>query len=112
MGLGVDIVAQQFRIASGESIADLQIGENGYAIEARINAERVHLAIRRAAVQIPTPGEIRECEFPDEPGVEVIAAAAPGKFVSPYYDSMVAQIIVHAADRPSAIAKLRDYLAG
>jgi acetyl/propionyl-CoA carboxylase alpha subunit len=40
----------------------------------------------------------------------VIAAAAPGKFVSPYYDSMVAQIIVHAADRPSAIAKLRDYL--
>jgi acetyl/propionyl-CoA carboxylase alpha subunit/acetyl-CoA carboxylase beta subunit len=107
---GVDIVAQQFRVASGESIADLQIGENGYAIEARINAERVQLAGSGELLFKPHPGEIRECEFPDEPGVEVIAAAAPGKFVSPYYDSMVAQIIVHAADRPSAIAKLRDYL--
>ncbi|MEQ8483296.1 MAG: biotin carboxylase N-terminal domain-containing protein [Pseudomonadales bacterium] len=107
---GVDIVAQQFRVASGESIGDLEIGQNGYSIEARINAERVQLSGSGELSFKPHPGQIRECEFPEEPGVEVIATAAPGKFVSPYYDSMVAQVIVHAADRPSAIAKLRDYL--
>jgi acetyl/propionyl-CoA carboxylase alpha subunit len=107
---GVDIVAQQFRIASGESIADLTIARNGYAIEARVNAERVQLSSGGELLFRPHPGQIIDCEFPEEPGVEVIAAAAPGKFVSPYYDSMVAQVIVHAADRSSAIAKLRDYL--
>lgn len=107
---GVDIVTQQFRIASGESIAELEIGENGYAIEARVNAERVHLSSAGEVLIHPHPGEIRDCEFPEETGVEVIATAAPGKFVSPYYDSMVAQVIVHAPDRDSAIAKLRNYL--
>ena len=43
--------------------------------------------------------------------VEIIATARKGKFVSPYYDSLVAQIVVHAADRDSAIAKLDDYLS-
>ncbi len=107
---GVDIVTQQFRIASGEPIADLEIRHNGYAIEARINAERVHLGGNGELLFQPHPGEIRECEFPDDCGVEVIAAAAPGTFVSPYYDSMIAQVIVHAPDRASAITKLRDYL--
>jgi acetyl/propionyl-CoA carboxylase alpha subunit len=107
---GVDIVGQQFRIASGESIADLDIKSDGYAIEARVNAERVQVDSDGELQIRPHPGEIRDCEFPEESGVEVIATAGPGKFVSPYYDSMVAQVIVHAADRDSAIAKLRDYL--
>ncbi|MEQ8857718.1 MAG: biotin carboxylase N-terminal domain-containing protein [Pseudomonadales bacterium] len=107
---GVDIVGQQFSIASGESIADLEIADNGYAIEARVTAERVQLSASGELLFKPHPGEIRECEFPEEAGVEIIAAAAPGKFVSPYYDSMVAQVIVHAADRASGIAKLRRYL--
>ena len=52
------------------------------------------------------PGEVETCHFPEEEGVEIIAAVGPGKFISPYYDSMVAQIIVHAesreAQRPSS----------
>ncbi len=107
---GVDIVTQQFRIASGESIADIEIQNNGYAIEARVTAERVQVASNGSLVFRPHPGEIREFEFPQEDGVEIIAAQAPGKFVSPYYDSMIAQVIVHAADRASGIAKLDDYL--
>ncbi|HEX7035920.1 MAG TPA: biotin carboxylase N-terminal domain-containing protein [Pseudomonadales bacterium] len=106
----VDIVSQQFRIASGQSIANLEIRNDGYAIEARVNAERVHQNSNGELVFKPHPGEVKECDFPEEPGVEVIPAVGPGKFVSPYYDSMVAQVIVHAANREAAIAKLRDYL--
>jgi acetyl/propionyl-CoA carboxylase alpha subunit/acetyl-CoA carboxylase alpha subunit len=107
---GVDIVSQQFRVASGESIAGLEIGNDGYAIEARVTAERVQLDSNGTMIFKPHPGEIRECEFPEEAGVEVIAAAGPGKFVSPYYDSMIAQVIVHAADRAAGLAKMRAYL--
>ncbi|MEZ5558270.1 MAG: biotin carboxylase N-terminal domain-containing protein [Pseudomonadales bacterium] len=107
---GVDIVSQQFRVASGESIADLEVRRNGYSIEARVNAERVQVTSAGTLTFRPHPGQIREAYFPEEAGVEIIATAAPGKFVSPYYDSMVAQIIVHAEDRAAAIAKLRDYL--
>ncbi|MFK7915933.1 MAG: biotin carboxylase N-terminal domain-containing protein [Pseudomonadales bacterium] len=108
---GVDIVTQQFRIASGESIADLEIKTNGYSIEARVTAERVEVNASGQIQFRPHPGQIVECELPEEDGVEIIATAGVGKFVSPYYDSMIAQIIVHAADRPAAIAKLDEYLS-
>jgi len=107
---GVDIVAEQFRIASGESIADLTPVGNGYAIEARVNAERVQKDSRGRLVFRPHPGQVTACEFPEEDGVEVIATVSEGKFVSPFYDSMVAQVIVHAADRPAAVQKLLNYL--
>ena len=107
---GVDIVGEQFRIASGESIARIRPRSSGYAIEARVNAESVQLDGDGKLTFRPHPGEITEARFPAEEGVEVIAAAAGGKFVSPYYDSMVAQIVVHAEDRDAAIEKLSDYL--
>jgi acetyl/propionyl-CoA carboxylase alpha subunit len=107
---GIDIVTQQFRIAAGESIADLEPAENGYAIEARINAERVQAGGKGKLVFRPHPGQITVCRFPEEDGVEVIAAVSEGKFVSPFYDSMIAQVIVHAEDRDAAIAKLLGYL--
>ena len=107
---GVDIVAQQFAIAAGGSIADLEIKQDGYSIEARVNAERVQQLAGGGLGFRPHPGEIKDCVFPEDEGVEIIATAGPGKFVSPYYDSMVAQIVVHAADRDAAIAKLIDYL--
>ena len=107
---GVDIVGEQLRIAAGESIADLEIHDHGYAIEARINAERVIESADGELVFQPSPGEIVECVLPEEDGIEVIAAAGAGKFVSPYYDSMVAQIIAHDADREACAAKLADYL--
>ena len=106
---GIDIVGEQLRIAAGESIADLAIGDDGYAIEARINAERLVESTAGLSFQ-PSPGEIRECALPDEDGIDVIAAAAEGKFVSPYYDSMIAQIIARGPDRASTAAKLADYL--
>ena len=108
---GIDIVAEQFRIASGESIAELAPQSNGYAIEARVNAERVQLDANGNLRFRPHPGEIGEAVFPDDAGVEIIAAASSGKLVSPYYDSMVAQVIVHAADRNAAIDKLSEYLS-
>ena len=107
---GVDIVGEQLRIAAGESIADLAVAEDGYAVEARINAERLVAAGGDALAFQPSPGEIHECLLPSEPGIDVIAAAGEGKFVSPYYDSMVAQVIAHAKDRASATRKLADYL--
>jgi acetyl/propionyl-CoA carboxylase alpha subunit/acetyl-CoA carboxylase beta subunit len=108
---GIDIVSQQFNIAGGGSIADIAVVENGYSIEARVNAERVQQMGDGEIVFRPHPGEIGECTFPDDDGVEIIAAAAAGKFVSPYYDSMVAQVVVHAEDRNAAIAKLNEYLS-
>jgi acetyl/propionyl-CoA carboxylase alpha subunit/acetyl-CoA carboxylase beta subunit len=107
---GVDIVAEQFRIAAGGSIAKLEVGNRGYAIEARINAERIVVAGNGKLQFRPDPGQIGECELPDEPDIEIISAAAPGKFVSPYYDSMVAQVIAHGTDRADTIDKLLDYL--
>ena len=107
---GVDIVAQQFRIAAGESIADLAVQNDGYAMEARINAERILKQGDGSLAFRPHPGKIDQCHFPEEEGVEIIAAVGPGKFISPYYDSMVAQIIVYAESRDAAAAKLADYL--
>ncbi|MBV27637.1 MAG: carbamoyl-phosphate synthase large subunit [Gammaproteobacteria bacterium] len=107
---GVNIVAEQFRIASGESIADLKIKPSGYSIEARINAERILQQADGTLAFRPHPGEVTECVFPEEEGVEIITTVGPGKFISPYYDSMVAQIIVHAKNRNAAADKLIDYL--
>ncbi len=106
---GVDIVGEQLRIAAGESIADLAAGSDGYAIEARINAERL-VASPNGLVFQPSPGEIRACELPDEDGIDVISMAGEGRFVSPYYDSMIAQIVAHGADRAATAAKLAAYL--
>ena len=107
---GVDIVSEQFRIASGESIAEVRAAERGYAIEARINAERVQADAEGNLSFRPQPGQVTVCRFPEEEGVEIIAAVSEGKFVSPFYDSMIAQVIVHADERDSAIQKLLGYL--
>ena len=108
---GVNIVAEQFRIASGESIADLEITDNGYSIEARVTAERLVIQAGGDVVFRPHPGQIDECVFPEEEGVEIITTVGPGKFVSPYYDSMIAQLVVHAESRDAAADKLIDYLS-
>ena len=107
---GVDIVSHQFKVAGGGSIADLEVSEKGYSIEARVNAERVQLQSDGSLAFRPHPGEITECVFPEEDDVEIITIAGPGKFVSPYYDSMIAQIVVYAEDRNAAAKKLSDFL--
>ncbi len=106
---GIDIVSTQFKIAQGEAITDLKPVANGYAIEVRVNAEK---AVRKGddVEFVPTPGRIRDCVLPDEDHIELISMAAPGKQVSPFYDSMVTQIICYGKDRNDTITKLRDYL--
>jgi acetyl/propionyl-CoA carboxylase alpha subunit len=107
---GVDIVREQFRIAGGEEISRLEVKDNGYAMEARINAERVMVNNKGAIGFRPDPGLVSECVLPHDDAIEVIAAIAGGKSVSPFYDSMIVQIIAHGRDRTDAIAKLSHYL--
>ena len=108
---GVDIVAQQFRIAGGETIDELKLDSNGYAIEARVNAERVTLNADGELDFQPSAGWISECVLPDEPGIDVITSAGEGKLVSPYYDSMIAQVIAHGTDRNDTARRLEEYLS-
>ena len=106
---GIDIVSTQFKIAEGASIADMAPKANGYAIEVRINAEKA--VMKGDELQfVPTPGQIRECVLPEEDYIHLISMAAPGKKVSPFYDSMIVQVICYGKDREDTIAKLREYL--
>ena len=108
---GVDIVGQQFEIASGNSIEDLQVRENGYAIEARVNAEILGRDAQGELVFRPSAGLITTCKMPADSNVEVISIAAEQKFISPYYDSMIAvQVIAHGQDRTSTAKLLKNFL--
>ena len=109
---GVDIVGEQFRIAAGETIDELEIGRDGYAIEARINAERVTSGANGELQFHPSPGAITDCELPEAEHIDVISMAGEGKFVSPYYDSMIAQVIARGSDRDEAADRLAAYLDG
>ena len=106
----VDIVKHQFEIASGGSIADLDFEESGYALEVRINAERIQQDAEGNVSFVPTPGLITRCELPGQADVDVMSMAATGKSVSPFYDSLVAQIIVKGEDRADTTRKMIAYL--
>lgn len=107
---GIDIVSAQFDIAAGRSIEALEPKEIGYAMEVRVTAEKAALDSHGILQLIPNPGKITECVFPEHPDVEIISIAAPGKEVSPYYDSLIAQIIMRGENREDVIAKLYEYL--
>ncbi len=100
-----DIVRNQIRIAEGENLgyeqSDLQMV--GHAIECRINAED-------PVKFTPSPGKITVFNTPGGPGVRVDTAVYPGYVVPPYYDSMIAKLIVHARTREAAIARMRRAL--
>src|SRR5690606_38576014 len=107
---GIDIVREQFRIAMGKSIDHLQPSQKGYAIEARVNAERVSVD-REGRLQVaPTPGLVTRCEFPEQEGITQILCVGEGKAVPPFYDNLIAQIIAYGEDRADAIRKLREFL--
>lgn len=107
---GVSIVSEQFRIAEGASIEKVKAKPNGFSIEARITAEKAALDKDGNIDFRPTPGLVTECSFPERDDMELIATVATGKTISPFYDSMIAQLIVHGKDRDDAIAKLLDIL--
>ena len=102
----VSIVGKQYEIASGGSIKDVRPKNNGFSLEARITAEKARLDSEGNIDFLPTPGLVTECKFPEGNDIEVIAAVNEGKTISPFYDSMIAQLIVHGKNRNDAIKKL------
>ncbi|MGN0633089.1 MAG: acetyl-CoA carboxylase biotin carboxylase subunit [Oscillospiraceae bacterium] len=100
---GVDIVKEQLRIAAGEELSYKQedIKLTGHAIECRINAENPAMNF------MPSPGVIDSLFVPGGPGVRIDSAAYQGYEITPYYDSMIAKLIVHGKDREEAIAKMK-----
>ncbi|MDI9348322.1 MAG: biotin carboxylase N-terminal domain-containing protein [Methylacidiphilales bacterium] len=107
---GVDIVAQQFRIANGESIKDISVDNNGYSIEVRVTAEKIVKNAAGGFVFRADPGLVTHCEFPKDARIDVISAISSGKSISPFYDSLIAQIIIHESDRSRAISGMVNYL--
>jgi acetyl/propionyl-CoA carboxylase alpha subunit/acetyl-CoA carboxylase beta subunit len=103
---GIRIVGTQYKIAEGATIKDMKIGNNGFSIEARITAEKARLDTDGTIDFLPTPGLVTECNFPSDKHIEVIASVSEGKTISPFYDSMIAQLIVHGKNRKDAIKKL------
>ena len=108
---GIDIVREQFRIAAGESIEDLEVDETGYAIELRINAERLRVDAEAGLRIVPDPGTVRVCEFPDRDDVDVIVAVEAESVVSPFYDNLLAQVVARGGSRAEVIQILGAWLS-
>ena len=102
---GVDIVKEQIRVAAGERLSFKQgdVTFNGHAIECRINAEDPDTFT-------PSLGVIHAFSVPGGPGVRVDTFVHSECTIPPYYDSMIAKIIVHGRDRQEAIARMRRTL--
>ena len=106
MVTGFDLVAEQLRVAAGEPLgfAQAEIEQQGAAIEFRINAEDPDAGF------LPSLGTIAGLDLPSGPGVRVDTAIYEGYAVPPFYDSLLAKLIVHGRDRDEAIARGRDAL--
>ena len=105
MVTGIDIVKEQIRIAAGERLTYKQadVTFTGHSIECRVNAEDPDTFV-------PSPGVIHVFSVPGGPGVRVETFAHSECTISPFYDSMIAKIIVHGRDRSEAIARMRRAL--
>ena len=103
---GIDLIKEQIRIADGKTLGYAQedVRITGHAIECRINAENPKKNFR------PSPGTITDMYLPGGKGVRIDAAIYSGYTVTPYYDSMLAKLIVHAGSRKEAIRKMRSAL--
>ncbi|MCG8570483.1 MAG: acetyl-CoA carboxylase biotin carboxylase subunit, partial [Spirochaetes bacterium] len=103
---GTDLIKEQFRVASGEKISfsqkDLKI--NGHSIECRINAEDPDKNF------IPFPGKVTKYILPGGNGVRVDSAVYQDYTILPFYDSMIAKLIVHGRDREEAVARMKRAL--
>jgi acetyl-CoA carboxylase, biotin carboxylase subunit len=106
MVTGIDLVKAQIRIAAGERLADIiggPIVPRGHAIECRINAENPETFA-------PSPGRITGLNLPGGIGIRVDTHAYQDGVIPPYYDSLVAKLIAHGADRSEAIARMKRAL--
>ncbi len=106
MMTGIDIVKQQLKIASGKRLDLVQdkINPRGHSIECRINAENPYKNF------MPSPGKITKLVLPGGNETRVDTAVYEGYTIPPYYDSMIAKIIVHARTRNEAILKMKRAL--
>lgn len=100
---GIDLVKAQLKVAAGEPLPFTQedIKIKGHSIECRINAENPSHDFR------PSPGKIIALHTPGGPGIRIDSAAYQGYTITPYYDSMIAKLIVCAPTREEAIMKMR-----
>ncbi|SDT11234.1 acetyl-CoA carboxylase biotin carboxylase subunit [Bradyrhizobium canariense] len=106
MIMGVDIVEEQLRIASGMPIDGMpNTTAKGHAIEFRINAEDADAGFR------PNPGRIKNWLLPMGEGLRIDTHCEAGTFVPPYYDSLIAKLVVHAGTRNEAIERSKAALA-
>jgi acetyl-CoA carboxylase, biotin carboxylase subunit len=102
---GVDLIKSQIRIAAGEKL-DAAVGPiefRGHSIECRVNAEDPETFV-------PSAGRITAFESPGGPGVRIDTAAHADAVIPPYYDSLIAKLVVHGRDRSEAIARMRRAL--
>lgn len=104
---GVDLVAEQLRVAAGKPLSFKQadVRQAGHAIEVRVCAEDPESGY------LPSTGRIQELLLPGGPHVRLDSALYPGLEVTPYYDSMLAKLCVHAPTREAALAFMRQALA-
>ncbi len=106
MTMGVDLVKSQILVAAGEALPDILGGPvkpQGHAIECRINAENPETFA-------PSPGRITGLNLPGGIGVRVDTAAYSDCVIPPYYDSLLAKLIVHGRDRAEAIERMKRAL--
>ncbi|MBE1553785.1 acetyl-CoA carboxylase biotin carboxylase subunit [Sporosarcina limicola] len=103
---GIDLIQQQLKVAAGEKLAFRQedIKINGWSIECRINAENPSKNF------MPSPGKVTMYMAPGGYGVRVDSAMYTGYSIPPFYDSMVAKLIVHADSREEAVARMKRAL--
>jgi acetyl-CoA carboxylase biotin carboxylase subunit len=103
---GIDLVREQIRIAAGLPLSFTQdeVVFEGHSIECRINAENPRTFM-------PSPGLVTDFHAPGGLGVRLDSALYAGYSIPPYYDSLAGKLIVHARDRPEAIARMRRALA-
>jgi acetyl-CoA carboxylase biotin carboxylase subunit len=101
---GIDLVKEQIKVAGDEklTIGQRDVSWNGYAIEMRINAEDPSNGFR------PCPGRITRLQFPGGPGVRIDSHAFAGYEVPPFYDSLIAKVIVHRRTHEEAVAAARQ----
>ena len=104
---GIDIIKEQIKIASGEPLSYKQkdITFTGHSMEVRINAEDPSKNF------MPCPGKITDLHLPGGNGVRIDTAIYPGYTIPPYYDSMIAKIIVHGKNRDESIAKMKSAIS-
>jgi len=102
---GVDLVREQIRIAAGHPLSFSQedITFTGHAIECRINAEH-------PKTFIPTPGKVTSFHAAGGPGVRIDSCLYSGYSVPPYYDSLIAKVVVHGDNRAHCLARLKRAL--